>query len=160
MPPPGLATGGPGEMDLNLLIQLELLRTLQRRPDDEWAPGPPTGELGSRGVERSLKSLHQMKRMTKTQPRRLAEEYVAKTKALLGVQDGQVWNFTELSRRISWVRHKGLQRMHCILCELFVVLDAGQTEEAQALVAQALKAVHQAQLGDGSWQLAWHLTTL
>ena len=93
-------------------------------------------------------------------PRRLVEEYVEKSKEILGVQPGQVWNSCDLNRKIAWGRHRGLQRMHYMLCELFVRLDAGRADESQALTVQCPKAVHQAQLDDGDWKMAWLLTNL
>ncbi len=47
-----------------------------------------------------------------------------------------------------------------MLSELFMLMDSGKYEEAQALTVQCMKASHQAMLDEGSWKLAWHLTTL
>ena len=160
-PPPLIGHSGSGPPDLNLLIQLELLRVLgTRREDLELGPlGSPT-EGGHRGVERSLRSLHQMKNEIHRRPQGLVTEYINKVREILGVVDGQVWTFSDFNKRIAWGKHKGLQRMHFMLGEVLVLMDSGRVAEAEALVCQCLKATHQAALDDGDWRVAWHLTGL
>jgi hypothetical protein len=140
---------------------MELLVMLRRQPADDLDVGVHSWqEGGSRGVERSLKSLHAMRSSLARNPERIIEEYVARARETLGVSAGQAWALTDLNRRMSWGRHKGLQRMHYMLAEVFERLDQKGPLEAQSLVAQCLKAVHQACLDDGDWKTAWLLTTL
>ncbi len=104
-----------------------------------------------------MRNLHQRKRTVQTDPARIIREYVEQTKLTLGVCPGQVWSLTDLNRRISWTKHKNLQRFHFMLTEIFMKLDEGNTLEGMAMVIQSMKATHQCMLDDGQWNLAWHL---
>lgn len=158
---PGRGTPSGSAFDLNTLVKLEILRTLQRRQEDDWTGTvSATGEMGARGVEKSLRSLHAMKKLPQTQPRQIVEEYIERTKESLGVQPGQVWSLLDRNKRIARGRHKGLHRIHHMLSELFSVMDQDRLEEAQALTVQCFKGVHQTMLDDGDWRMGWHLTTL
>ena len=154
--PPGLAPGA----DFNTVLQLEILRVLGRRQDEEGVELLPSTEGGARGVERSLRTLHSMKARVRSKPQSVIVDYVQRVKEHLGVYPGQVWSLADHNRRIPWGRHKTLQRLHFLLTEVFALQDSGRHLEAQALVVQGLKACHQCQLDDGNWKTAWHLTTL
>ncbi len=106
-------------MDLATLIQLELLRTLGARREDESAGLMPATEGGARGVERSLKTLHAMKSEVRTRPQAVISEFVQKVKEQMGVYPGQVWAFSDYNRRIVWGRHKTLQKLHFLLSEVW-----------------------------------------
>ena len=67
---------------------------------------------------------------------------------------------SDFTRRLSWGRHKTLQRFHYALGEVFALQDHGEHRAAQALVAQLMKGTHQCMLDDGSWAVAWHVTCL
>ena len=160
-----VATTG-GKVDLNTLIMVELLKQMRTGRDSESAEGVPSlfggdgTERAATGVERSLKSLHSMKKRIHARPREVIEDSIQTVKERLGVEDGQAWALSDLNRRISWGRQKLMQRMHFMLGEIFTRLDRGEALEAQALTAQCMKAVHQAALDDGKWQVAWHSTSL
>ena len=147
-------------MDLNTLVQLELLRTLGARREEEAGGLLPSTEGGARGVERSLRTLHSLKAEVHTRPLAIIGDFVTRMKEQMGVYPRQVWSLADFNKRISWGHHKMLQRLHFLLTEVFTLQDAGRHLEAQALVVQGLKACHQCQLDDGSWKTAWHLTTL
>jgi hypothetical protein len=146
--------------DLNALVQLEILRRLQSQGGDDLFESTSVGQTGAAGIAKTLKSLHCLRRMVQDRPRPVIKEFVGRTKEMLGVSEGQAWTMTDLNKRISWGRHKGLQRTHFMLSEIFTLLDNGKLHAAQALTVQCMKATHQAQLDDGSWHTAWHLTML
>ncbi len=150
--------GGPG--DFQTLLQMELLRALAARGTDQEADWPSVTEGGARGVERSLRTLHNLKKEVASRPGRVIDEFSQTVKEQLGVQPGQAFNFQDFNRRIPWGHQKTLQRAHYMLGEIYLLLDSGRALEAQATVAQCMKATHQAALDSGDWRLAWHLTTL
>jgi hypothetical protein len=99
--------------DFGTLLQLELLRTLNsRREPDELYAAPGLSAAGSastgRGVEHSLRSLHVMKKQVITYPEAIIADFIGRTRESLGVRDGQVWNISDLNRKIMWGKHRQL----------------------------------------------------
>jgi hypothetical protein len=154
------APAAGGAPDLNTLIQLEILRALQRGEDDGSSAFLPSSEGGAKGVAKSLKTLHQVKREIHTRPAELISEYIEKVKESMGVYPGQVWTLGDYNRRLPWGKHRSLQRCHFMMCEIFTLMDSGRSMEAQALVCQCMKSLHQTAIDQGDWSLSWHLSTL
>ncbi len=111
-------------------------------------------------MERSLKSLCRMKQDIRRRPRALITDYIWKVRESLGVCEGQVLAISDYNRRLSWGKHKRLQRAHLMFGEITALFDASKVEEAMALTVQFSKAIHQAALDEGDWRVAWHLAVL
>jgi len=164
---PSSSTGG-GD-NLNLLIQLEMLKQLRKnkRPGDEdsdddqlWSGTGGSGGGKGAGVGKTLSRYHALRRRVRKDPETVIRRYVEKMRLQVGAEPGQPWTLMDVNRRLAWGRFKSLQRCHYILAQCFQRLDEGSYLEAQALLVQGLKATHQAAIDNGSWDNAWLLTTL
>lgn len=157
-------TGWPGGLpptgaDLSVLVQLELLRELRRSRDLEEDKGEQYID-GARGVGKTLKSFHKLRKRVIKDPESIITSYVERMREQVGVAEGQPWTMMDVNRRLAWGKFKTLQRMHFVLANVFQQLDEGNYRVAQALCVQGMKCAHQASLDNGEFELAWLLTGL
>jgi hypothetical protein len=145
-------------VDVNSLVQLELLKMLQKRSkqkdddssDDDDIPASAKGVAGFKG----LQSYH---RRLRRNSHNSLKKYRVFVKSKIGVaNEKQVWRYSDHSKEIrnSFGKMKGLWRCHFLLNEIIQALDDGDSNEAAMLAIQSAKALHQVALDKGDWSNA------
>ena len=149
--------------DPNMLVQVEMLRTLQgmnqhRRPRDESDSSTEHSEQsGSK-----LKAILRLRRRVRKNSIRIVARYRKRSLAKLGVTilgNGTLSSpfthrMTSERLRPAFEKMSGLWRTHHGVSEILGLLEHQQIEQAAATAVQLLKAIHQAALDQWSWSLA------
>ena len=153
-PPPG------GSMDMNQLLTALLVRELghgrKKKREDSSSDSDRQGASGLR----ALNDKHKIDRRIVKRPRKLFLSFESDIREELGIVPGQAWTVVDWWRRVPWRRQKGISRCALILTRIYEYLRRGEYDSATAQTAQALKAMKQVALDDGSWDTAWLLTGL
>ena len=155
-------------VDINMLMQLEMLKALSgrgnQRPQGEASPfgdgaepelGPASSNMG-----RALRGMEAQKRLIRTQPHEVVRQFREQVLDDMGVYEGQPWCYRDHSRCVPWKHLKGLQTCYFLDMEVLQLLERGLVPQAAALLTQSAKTKHQAALDGGSWHLAWAFTGL
>lgn len=137
-----------------LLDQQQRMMDSMTRESDSLETGD--GLRSSKG----MKDKERMRKMVAEEPSKVIAAFDRHLKEELNVfDDRQVYGPEMLD--IDWGSHKTLKRMFVMLCKVWSFQKKGQHAQAQAQVAQSMKAVVQAVASDGKWQNgAWEYTLL
>ena len=112
------------------------------------------------GVAKAVGNFRRWKRSLKKHPTRHVRRYVKQVEHDLGVTDGLPYRLTDHGKKITWNRHKSLQKVYYLLGAILEKQLRGEPEQAAMLTVQSLRAVHQVVIDEGNWSLAWLLTGL
>ena len=146
--------GTEGAMPLVMLELVKELRQLKAGAEEDSGGGPSR----SGTVARSLRQYHKLKQDIIQNPRRFVVEYLEMVVEKVGVSEGQPLNLRDWNRKLSWGKHKSLERMHLMLCEILTLGLQRKEDEQNARIVQCLKSIHQARIDEGQWKTAWLLT--
>ena len=103
---------------------------------------------------KAFKKIRTMRGRVDDQPERIVESFITETMETLGAEDGDVWQLWMLTPKIAWGNMNGLQRMHFHLCHIMTLSLKARQPQAEAYMAQMLRALHQVALDGGSWSTA------
>lgn len=104
-----------------------------------------------KGAERALQAFKRGHRRMRQRPLKHVRRYVREAEEFLGVSPGVPYNLADYTRRISWGRHKTLQR--CLSLK-------EKPTEAALQVILSLRCLRQCSTDNGEWGTAWLLTGL
>ena len=113
-----------------------------------------------RGAGKALKAYRKEKREMQKNPKRHVRRYIKEVEAVLGVSRDTPYLLTDFTKRISWGKHRTLQRLHYAISDTLQLQLAGHTDRAGLQMTQILRAIHQCSLDQGDWRVAWHLLHL
>ena len=97
-----------------------------------------------------------MRRKFYNTPDLITETYMSKVLQNLGVTDArQIWHLKEFSRKLKpqFGRMNGLWRCHYAVSEALQMFVEGHTSHGIAMLVQVSKAMHQAGINQGSWEI-------
>jgi len=147
--------------------QLEMLRILRAmRKDRDGADSEESAadaealleEHGALSAEaKKLRGMRRLRRSFEKHPERMVTAYVHFVRGRLGVHGAASWHMTDYAKALrgQFGRHVGLWRvLHYLLSALNLGALEGKPLAALALVGQVCKALHQAALNLGSWEIA------
>jgi hypothetical protein len=147
------ASGAPVRPEvLDNLFKLQMLKKM--------SDGSESGGAGVSGIAKTIRSYHQLKDRINRQPLHIIREFVENMERQLGVAANQPYTIKDFSMKISWGRFRSMHRVFLMMGIVFEMMDRGKVLEAQAMLCQSMKSVHQMVLDDGSWKVAWMLTGL
>lgn len=167
----GKSLGGD---QLNTLLQMEMLKLLQdkskksvKTEEKDTSDSAGSEEDSSadnrerlRGAGKALKAYRKEKREMQKNPKRHIRRYIKEVEAVLGVSRDTPYLLTDFTKRISWGKHRTLQRLHYAISDTLQLQLAGHTDRAGLQMTQILRAIHQCSLDQGDWRVAWHLLHL
>lgn len=113
-----------------------------------------------KGAARAVGNYRRLGKSMKAHPLRHIKRYIKNVEEDLGVDADQPYRLTDHGRKINWGKQKGLQRTYYMLGAILDLILKGKYERAGLQVVQCLRAVHQAAINQGSWDVAWLLTNL
>ncbi|CAE7359145.1 unnamed protein product [Symbiodinium sp. CCMP2456] len=113
-----------------------------------------------KGAARAIGNYRRLGKSMKAHPLRHIKRYIKNVEEDLGVDADQPYRLTDHGRKINWGKQKGLQRTYYMLGAILDLILKGKYERAGLQVVQCLRAVHQAAINQGSWDVAWLLTNL
>jgi len=147
--------------------QLEMLRLLRAmRKDKDGADSEESAadaealleEHGALSAEaKKLRGMRRLRRSFEKHPERMVRSYVHFVRGRLGVHGAASWHMTDYAKALrgQFGRHVGLWRvLHYLLFAMNLGALEGKPLAALALVGQVCKALHQAALNQGSWEIA------
>ena len=70
----------------------------------------------------------------------------------MGATQGEATSYHGWARRLAWNKLKSLHRVMTMLIEIFLKLEKSEGKQAQALVVQCIKCLHQVNLNNGQWE--------
>ena len=167
----GKSLGGD---QLNTLLQMEMLKLLQdkskksvKTEEKDTSDSAGSEEDSSadnrerlRGAGKALKAYRKEKREMQKNPKRHRRRYIKEVEAVLGVSRDTPYLLTDFTKRISWGKHRTLQRLRYAISDTLQLQLAGHTDRAGLQMTQILRAIHQCSLDQGDWRVAWHLLHL
>jgi hypothetical protein len=166
----GSGTKGGAQVDFGNLVNLEILKLLEKKQSDGKKNKKPdssseeeSGEEADfrRGVAKSIHTYHEHGKSMKKRPLRTVEEYVAESRKELGIEEGQPFQPSSVTKAIAWGdMNRNLHRFHTMESKVFHELLHGRADQAALQCVLNLRAVRQAQINEGSWKTAWALTHL
>ena len=93
-------------------------------------------------------------------PKKHIKKYVREVQGQLGAGPDTPFRLTDYSKKIWFGKQRTLQRLHVLLSEVLTMQLENRHEEATLQVVLGLRAIHQASLDSGNWEIAWLLTHL
>ena len=166
----------PAGGQLNALVQLEILKTLQQKGKRSKGRSSPSNssdnELTSssssssdddkqlRGAGKALQAYRKGKRSMRKHPTKHVRRYIKEVETFLGVTKDLPYQLTDYSKRLNWGKNKSLLRVHFAVSSSLQLLLQGKSKLAALQLTQLLRALHQASLDNGSWATAWLLLHL
>ena len=160
-----------GNVDLNALLQMQLLKQLQGKKGKRKDSLELTGSSDSsdedssseekvrlKGAGKALKAYRQTHRAMKKQPLKHVKRYVREIKEQLGASNETPFSLSDWSKKINWGKNKSLMRLHYGMSEALETLLKGKSEQAAMQLVMLLRATHQCSLDGGNWKVAWLLT--
>jgi hypothetical protein len=140
------AAGSNEHLDQQALTARLMLKVLDQVGDES---GDGLGTVG-----KSLRRLHKLQGMVKSQPEKVIRDYLEELMNRMGIEPGEPWQIYHFDKQIAWWKLKGLQRCHVHASHVLGLLLRDQSLEAAAYLVQYLKALHQVVLDQGSWENA------
>jgi hypothetical protein len=162
---------GQGKDNIQALINLEILKLLKNRKEkaarsdlggsdaegseEEGERPRPTGAAGA--LRRYKEHGEGMFRRPVPHIRRYVQECMEE----LGVEEGQPWLMTDMSKKLAFSdKARNLHRFDVMLRHILKQLLAGESEAAALQTILCLRALRQCKNDEGSWRIAWKLTYL
>ena len=151
---------------LQSLINLEMMKMMKKggsssSTDAAGSEESGGGIAGMQSGAKAIKRYVQRRKSMFKDPLAHIQAFVDDTMEDLGVEDGQPWLLTDLSKKVNFGSdHRNLHRMHFMECHVLKLLLAGDSKGAALQAVLNLRALRQARLNDGSWKVAWLLTHL
>jgi hypothetical protein len=130
------------------MMMLWMMKNMEERDGDG---------TGLTGAGKALRRLHAMHEKCKQRPDQIVAEFVQEWMELLGVDAGDRWQMTDITAHIQWGKLLSLKRSHYHAAVIFELMLRNKNLEAQAYMAQYLRALHQCSLDGGQWGTAQHL---
>jgi hypothetical protein len=162
MSSPPAASPPAAAADMNVLIQLELVRALRKltkKGSDNSSGGGDGGDLDGLKVVKALSHMRASKSLFLKRPMKMVREYSEEWEERLGAR-GKPWTWqTDVARHIAWGKYRWMLRVFCMLGAIKEHLERKEHDLAEARAVQCMKAIHQFSL-DGSWRVSWPLTHL
>ena len=158
--PTGTGGAAAGGVDVNLALQLEVLkvlRRLQKKGGDSDSGAEDETHTGLRVHRAGVEALAKLRKQLKKNPDKVTAAHVLMMKDRLGVTDARmIWHPTDYSRRLlpKFGRMRGMWRVHYMTSELLAALLQKRVAEATALVCQLQKVLLQLVLDGGDWSSA------
>eukprot|EP00439_Symbiodinium_sp_Y106_P005158 s43_g1.t1 len=157
---------------LQTLVALELLRAAREKPHTRQARSPSSSSSDSkdaesehksrtaRGLGKAFADYRQSRRRMFRNPKKHIKKYVREVQGQLGAGPDTPFRLTDYSKKIWFGKQRTLQRLHVLLSEVLTMQLENRHEEATLQVVLGLRAIHQASLDSGNWEIAWLLTHL
>lgn len=79
-------------------------------------------------------------------------KYLKHCRKILSVEAYEHWKLHQVSLKIVWGRMTGSQRIHYFISKALELLLKEEVERGAAMLAQLLRAIHQMNLDNGSWE--------
>jgi hypothetical protein len=167
--------GAGGGADVNLMVQVEMIKTLKALVKDRRRGGGSSDDTDAekdnsdsaaedelmKSSAKAFRNQHKLRRRIRCDSDRLVKEFLKQAREELGVVRGQAWTLLDWAKRQKMSRSKGLLRSMVILIAVLEKSLSGKEAEARALAVQGIKATLQVSLHGGSWDRgAWLLTGL
>lgn len=158
-------------IDLNALVQMEILRTLQdsklkKKPqpkaesensDTSSEDSSSSGKIRLKGAGRAMKAYRLGHKRMKRHPLRHVRRYVREVEEALGAKRGPPYSLSDYTKKIQWNKQRSLLRIHFAISEILQTLLSGRTELTALQLTQLLRALHQCGIDNGNWKTAWLL---
>ena len=158
-----------GDVNLNALISLEILKTLRKGKQSKSGTLGTTGEdsLGetsdssvetsqnkARGAGRALKDFRAGHKKMKQKPLKHVKRYIKEIEEIMGVGPETAYNVSDFTKKVQWGKQKGLMRTHFAVSEMLQTMLRGNHDLAALQAVQILRALYQCNLDGGSWKAA------
>lgn len=170
-------SGGLQSNQLNMLVQLEILKSLQKKKGKHREVSPDSSSRDSslsseesgkdeklRGAGRAMKAYRMEQKNMKKHPERHIKRYIKEVENFLGADRDSVYQLTDYTKKLNWGRQKGLMRVtmrvHYALSHILQQMLKGKHQQAALQTTQLLRALHQCALDEGEWRTAWLLLHL
>jgi hypothetical protein len=165
----------PPGTDVNLVIQMQIVKTLQALSKKGKSRGGSSSKDSDSAQDadsdaeddlmktsaKAFRNQHKLKRRLRKDPERVVKDFLKMAREELGVAKGQAWTLLDWSRKQQMSKHRGLLRSMVILISILERSLSEKEAEARALAVQGIKGTLQCCLHGGSWERgAWLLTTL
>eukprot|EP00929_Paragymnodinium_shiwhaense_P109643 TRINITY_DN7611_c0_g2_i2.p2 TRINITY_DN7611_c0_g2~~TRINITY_DN7611_c0_g2_i2.p2 ORF type:complete len:428 (-),score=116.78 TRINITY_DN7611_c0_g2_i2:726-1985(-) len=151
------ATSGDVSGQVNQLVQLELLKFLQKQQDRVGDGDDSFLNTGDQTRLRGFKGVDKLRQRFKEQPQAIIDQYMQHVQDQLNVTSSkQYWSVKDYSKKLmpQFGRMRGLWRTHHMFAEALELMEANKHVHARAYVIQCLKALHQTALDNGDWRHA------
>lgn len=172
-----LLKGGLGSMagqldsqQLTTLMQMELLRELRDKKSKPKASVEEYSEKSDssldssleeeeklRGAGKAMRAYRKNPRCMRRKPEKDIKRYIREVEECLGVSQDGAYMLTDFTKKLAWGKNHTLFRIHFALSHILQTVLQGKLSQVGLRVTQLLRAVHQANLDDGSWKTAWLL---
>ena len=162
---------GKNQDPLQTLVALELLKATRAKPKHRRDPSTSSSSSSQsrngtndrrnkapQGLGKAFANYRQSKKRMFRNPKKHIKKYVREVQEQLGAGPDTPFRLTDYSKKIWWGRQRTLQRLHVLLSEVLTLQLENKHEEATLQVVLGLRAIHQAALDGGSWEIAWLLT--
>lgn len=139
--------------DQNQMMQQMMMQTLwQMSQRDETE-----GSNGLTGAGKAHRRLHSMHDRVTNCPEAVVADYIEEWVNRLGLEPGDRWQMSDVTKSIAWGRLRGLHRCHFHASNVLNLMMKGKEKEALAYQVQFLRALHQVNLDGGVWTTAMWL---
>ena len=157
--PAGSRTPGvvPAGVDVNMMVQMQLLKEIQKMQKQSGGLGSEGGPLDGLRVLKTLGNLRALRDNMKEKPTRVVREYTQEWEETLGAR-GRPWSWRDVARHVNWSKYRSMHRVYVMLGGVKQPM-VKKYALAEAQLVQNMKSIHQFAL-DGSWKVAWPVTYL
>ncbi len=157
------------EANINTLVSLELLRAIQGKnkmknawnldEEDDKSSGDSSSDGGERknrprGAGKALRDYREGHKQMRKNPLRHVRRYIREIEDVMGVSQEVAYSLSDYTKKLQWGKNRTLLRVHYAVSEILQSQLRGKGELAALQSVQLLRALHQANLDNGSWKAA------
>ena len=123
-PPAGSRTAGaaPAGVDVNTVVQMQLLKEIQKMQKQSGGLGSESGPLDGLRVLKTLGNLWALRDNMKKRPVKVVRGYTQEWEETLGAR-GRPWSWRDVARHINWSKYRSMRRVYVVLGEVKQLME-------------------------------------